>query len=66
MHWLMLSAVVKKPLCQTKWLKRNNFSSGKNWKDGVDIMVTHNEYWFSKMKQNSANTKKVRHYKLFY
>ena len=39
---------IKKPLCQSKWLKRNNFSPGKNWKHGVDIMVTHNICWFRK------------------
>ena len=38
----------KDPFCQTKWVKRNNLSSGKNWKRGVDIMATHNKYWFSK------------------
>ena len=38
----------KKTLCQTKWLKCSNFSSGKNWKHGVDIMVIYNRYGFRK------------------
>ena len=36
----MLSAVMKKPLCQTKWLKRNNFSSGKTEKT-ASILWSH-------------------------
>ena len=27
-------------------VKRNNFSSGKSWKHGINIMITHNKYWF--------------------
>ena len=38
----------KKTLCQTKWLKCSNFSSGKNWKHGVDIMVIYSRYGFRK------------------